>query len=129
ELAPNDADAANNLAWLLAQDSSTARRALDLARRVTVAAADDARCWDTRAEAARRAGEIDEAGAAWTKALRLLAPESGGDAGLRAEIALRYGQFLRERGQDDAAREVVKSALAGVKGAPTEGALRKFLGE
>jgi predicted Zn-dependent protease len=104
-------DIANDVAWVMAEDGDreTTQRALDLARKVTAEAPGDAGYWDTRAAAARRAGEFDEAESSWTRSLDLFAASARRDPAREMRTALRCARFLRdERKKPDAARQVVE---------------------
>jgi tetratricopeptide (TPR) repeat protein len=127
ELDPLNAEVANDLAWVLAQSRDTAKRALDLAQRATTASPRDASYWDTRAAAADRAGDPDDADASWRKALILQPRVTKDDLRRRAEYALRYASFLRDRAQNDAARAIVECELGGPHDAAAETELRRFL--
>jgi len=129
DLDPRAVDAANDLAWLLSQELSTSKRALDLARRVTAAAPSSASFWDTRAGAAARFGDADDAVASWTKALEIAPKSTTDDRRRRAGFALRYAQFLRDRNRESAARDVIEKELAVADASPAESELRKFLDE
>jgi tetratricopeptide (TPR) repeat protein len=130
ELDRENLDVANNLAWVMAEDgdAATAPRALDLARKVTVAAPGDASYWDTRAAAARSAGEFDEAGSSWAKSLELLAASPRRDPARELRTTLRYARYLRDdRKQPEAARKVVERVRPLVAGTNAEREIDAFL--
>lgn len=127
DLDRDNLDAANNLAFVMAKDASTAARALELARRVVAEAPQDAGYRDTLAEAAYGSGEYQEAEAAWTKSLELLADATGAAARRRARIALRFAEFLRGVKKTDLSRRVATDARAGISGTEEDRALARFL--
>jgi tetratricopeptide (TPR) repeat protein len=130
ELDRENLDVSNNLAWVLSEeaDAATAPRALDLARKVTVAAPGEASYWDTRAAAARRAGELDEAESSWTRSLDLLAARATRDPARELRTALRCARFLRdERKKPDAARQVLERIRPLVAGTSAEREIDAFL--
>ena len=122
-------DTQNNLAWVLAQDPPTAQRALDLARRVTAADPANAYYWDTRAEAARRVGDAEDANSSWAKCMDLFETAKGEGRLRQVRIALRYATFLRERNEIDAARTVAMRARRWAQGTDAARDLDRFLGK
>lgn len=127
ELERDNLDAANNLAWVLAQDRETSARALDLARRITSEEPGNAAYWSTLAEAASASDEPEEAERAWRRQLTVLAASERPDAAAAGRAGLRFARFLRERGRDPEARRVAEETLASAAGTPSETALRQFL--
>ncbi len=129
DLDRDNLDAANNLAFVMSHDVSTAPRALQLSRRIVAEAPLDPGYWDTLAEAARRSGEYSEAESAWTRSLALLADARDAAARRRGRIALRYAEFLRDLKKDDRAREIASGARTGITGTEEDRALERFLSQ
>ncbi|MEZ4433020.1 MAG: tetratricopeptide repeat protein [bacterium] len=95
-LAPTDARALNNLAWLLRDRPEARDEAIRLARRAVEAAPGNGSAWDTLAELLYRAGDIDGALSANERA-------ASRDPGHRAlyETRRRKYELSRARGTGD----------------------------
>jgi uncharacterized Ntn-hydrolase superfamily protein len=88
--APEDPDALNELAWFLATRGSDAAEALHFAERAVVARSDDPNLYDTLAEAAYHAGDLERAVDAAERAAEL------GRGNARYGERLRFFQSARE---------------------------------
>lgn len=128
-LDPANLDAADDLARLLAASADSAPRAVDVAQPLTVAEPGNARRWDTLADACRAAGRQEDARAAWTRALDLLASARPADPARRGRVALRFARFLRECDDAAAARRVAQEARTAAAGTDVEPELARFLAE
>jgi len=108
QVAPDDAQTQNNLAWLLvtrpSADPSTVREGLTLAKRAAQAR-DMAFIWDTLAEAYSRAGQVALAHAAAEKALQLA--EKGQGLG---EVRLDYYRQRIQAFPGDGSRPLLPEA-------------------
>jgi cellulose synthase operon protein C len=116
-VAPGDAVALNNLAWLLAAQGDA--RAVPLAARAHALAPDDPAVADTLGLALLRAGEVVEA----VGMLRLALARAPGSAQLR----MRLATALAETGAREEARRLAGAALAGGDGFPGRDEARRLL--
>ncbi|MCE9636400.1 MAG: tetratricopeptide repeat protein [Planctomycetes bacterium] len=103
ELAPNDADHLNNLAWVLAKSPGKGADGLRFAIRATEQRPRDPNLWDTRAVAADAAGNAGEAEQSRRTCLTLHAADPARSPDSRARVAIALARALIERGRRDEA--------------------------
>ena len=117
-------DAANNLAWVLLQRESTLPRARELATWVTEMQPHDPNYWDTRAQAAARASDAEDAVSSWLRALEI---HGATWTDTKAGVALRYAEFLSGAGRSDEASSIAKEIVGAVVGVEVEARARRLL--
>lgn len=133
ELVPDSAEAANNVAWLVASGSDVSKRELDealvLAQAAVRRAPDDANYRDTLATVLEKSGRLSEARGEFSRVAQLLPPQSPERARTHLTLA-RIALALDEPAAADAylqtALDIGRAAGGGIFGPSEERAIAEL---